>query len=58
MKGMKESFTMRRESLFIYVLNTFPSRLIFSFKYFEDNTADTITLNAPKGVTREAGANA
>lgn len=37
---------------------TFPKRLIFSFRYFEDNTADTITLNAPKGVTNEAGANA
>lgn len=31
---------------------------MFSLRYLEDSTADTITLNAPKGVTSEAGANA
>lgn len=37
---------------------TFPNKFNFSFKYLDDNTAETKTLRAPKGVTKDAGANA
>lgn len=37
---------------------TFPSRLSLSCKNFVANTAATNTLNAPRGVTTEAGAKA
>lgn len=36
----------------------FPNKLSFSFRNFEAITDVTKTLKAPKGVTREAGANA
>lgn len=37
---------------------TFPRRFNLSFKNTDANTADTNTLNAPRGVTNEAGAKA
>jgi len=40
------------------VFLTFPSRFSFSFKKYDDSTADTNTLSAPSGVTRDAGAKA
>lgn len=42
----------------IYYIITFPSKLSFSFRYFDANIADIKTLSAPNGVTNEAGANA
>lgn len=37
---------------------TFPSRFNLSLRYLDVNIADTRTLNAPNGVTSDAGANA
>lgn len=39
-------------------MHTFPIKLSFSLRNLEDSTAATNTLNAPKGVTNAAGANA
>lgn len=42
----------------IFYIFTFPRRLSFSFRNREESMAETKTLRAPRGVTKDAGANA
>lgn len=45
-------------SSYTNIFRTFPNKFNLSLRYLDANIADTRTLNAPSGVTRDAGANA